>query len=433
MIPKRLIPKVVDNDPFDRVHSSARQARPVDCRWPWCQPTTSGPQRCERAKDRGLRWAEMAPWVRYRACPMRKASRFTPRLPRRPFRPIKWVNINDLWYYPIPHNPASGLRKTANGSAGTPDRPPNQSLAIEVAKCERLPGVPIQVGDCVMPKVILGILAVVAVAGWAIAIVFLNKSGDLGGKLETSEAVRAKLAEDLESARKDLEKYLESAGRLDEIGQQVSAAEDQVAALDGQLQAARQELAAVKNETEAGKVELATVESKLRERKAQVSGIEQEIELAGTELKRLHTEAEGLRQKAEGAQTGLLVERQPPPQAASEAEPSVAEPKETDRIAEARRRFQIVDRNGDGRLDQFEFRLNSVKLMGLIDANRDGFITRDETLLSSEQFGLFDFDGDGKISPMEFVDTRTFRTIDANQQGFITFEEYLAFNQATVK
>ncbi len=34
------------------------------------------------------------------ACPMRKASRFTPRLPRRPFRPIKCVIINDLWYKP---------------------------------------------------------------------------------------------------------------------------------------------------------------------------------------------------------------------------------------------------------------------------------------------------------------------------------------------
>ena len=193
-----------------------------------------------------------------------------------------------------------------------------------------------------MPKVILGILAVVAVAGWAIAIVFLNKSGDLGGKLETSEAVPAKLAEDLESARKDLKKYLES-GRLDEIGQRVSAAEDQVAALDGQLQAARQELAAVRNETEAGKAEFATLESKLRERKAQVSEIEQEIELAGTELERLRAEAEELRRKAVGAQTGLSVERQP--QAASEAEPSVAEPKEADRVAEARRRFQIIDQN----------------------------------------------------------------------------------------
>lgn len=284
-----------------------------------------------------------------------------------------------------------------------------------------------------MPKVILGILAVVAVAGWAVAIVFLNKSGDLGGKLETSDAERAKLAEELESARKDLEEYLESAGRLDEIGQQVSAAEARVAALDGQLRAARQELAAVKNETQAGTAELATVESKLRERKAQVSEIEQKIELAGTELKRLSAEAEELRRKAERAQTGLLVERQPQPQAASEAKPGVAEPKETDKIAEARRRFQIVDRNGDDRLDQFEYRQNSVKLMGLIDANNDGFITRDETLLSPEQFKLFEFDGDGKISALEFVDPRTFRTIDTNQQGFITFEEYLTFIQATAQ
>ncbi len=25
----------------------------------WCQPTTSGPQRGERAKERGLRWGEV--------------------------------------------------------------------------------------------------------------------------------------------------------------------------------------------------------------------------------------------------------------------------------------------------------------------------------------------------------------------------------------
>ena len=187
----------------------------------------------------------------------------------------------------------------------------------------------------------------------------------------------------------------------------------------------------MRNETEAGKAEFATLESKLRERKAQVSEIEQEIELAGTELERLRAEAEELRRKAVGAQTGLSVERQP--QAASEAEPSVAEPKEADRVAEARRRFQIIDQNGDGKLDQFEFRLNSVKLLGLIDANKDRFVTRDETLLSPERFQRFDLDGDGKISPVEFVDARTFREIDTEKQGFITFEEYLAFIQATVK
>lgn len=282
-----------------------------------------------------------------------------------------------------------------------------------------------------MPKIFLGILAVAAVAGWAVAFVFFDKSGDLVGKLETSEAERAKLAEDLESARKDLGKYTESAGRLDEIGEEVRAAEDQVAALEGMRQAARKELAAVRNEAEAGKAALATVESELRERKAEVGEIEQEIERAEIELTHLHAEAGELRRMAEPAETGQLVERQPQTQAASEVEPRVAEPNQTDRIAEAKRRFQIVDQNGDGELAKFEFRLNSIKLLGVIDANQDGFVTRDETFLSPEQFELFEFNGDGKISPLEFVDERTFRNIDADKQGSITFEEYMTFVQGT--
>ncbi len=64
--------------------------------------TTSGPQRGERTKKHGLRWDEMTSWVPNGtlggARPVRKASRLTPRLPRRPFRLIKWVISNDLWY-----------------------------------------------------------------------------------------------------------------------------------------------------------------------------------------------------------------------------------------------------------------------------------------------------------------------------------------------
>ncbi len=284
-----------------------------------------------------------------------------------------------------------------------------------------------------MPKVILGILAVIAVAGWAIAIVFFNKSGDLGGRLETSEAERTKLAGDLELSQKELKNYRESVGQLDEIEQQVSAAENRFAALGGKIKVQREELAAVLNETEGGKTELAALETKLRERKAQVSEIEQEIEVAGIVLERLRAEAEELRLRVERAPTEPLVEQQPQPQAASEAEPSVAKPKETGRIAEARRRFELVDQNGDGNLDLFEFRLTSIRFLDQIDANKDGFVTVDETLLSPEQFKLFDFDGDGKISPIEFVDRRTFRTIDSQQQGFITLEEYLTFVRATAK
>ena len=157
----------------------------------------------------------------------------------------------------------------------------------------------------------------------------------------------------------------------------------------------------------------------------------QRIELASIERDRLRAEAEELRRKAELAQTDLPIEPQPETQTASEAELSVAELKETDRIAEARRRFQTVDEDGDGRLDDFEFRLKSVTLLILLDTNEDDFVTIDETLLSSERFKLFDLDGDGKISQIEFVDTRTFQTIDTDQRGYITFEEYLAFVKPT--
>ena len=108
-----------------------------------------------------------------------------------------------------------------------------------------------------------------------------------------------------------------------------------------------------------------------------------------------------------------------------------AEPNETDRIAEVRRRFEIVDKNGDGRVDQFEFRLKSIRMQDQLDTNRDGFVTIDETLLSPEKFKLLDSDGDGKISPVEF--TRALAIIDTAGQGFITFEDYLAFVQVTAK
>ena len=238
-----------------------------------------------------------------------------------------------------------------------------------------------------MPKAVLGILAVVAVAGWATAFVFFTKSEDLGGELETSEVEREKLAEDLELAQNESKKHIKAASRLDEIGQKLGAAKDKVAAYERLIQAKQDELVVVIDE-------LATLESNLSERKAQV----------------LRTEAEELEGKAEPNQSEPLAEpesesqtlpeaepsaaepepqvmseaepsaaepepqvmseaepsaAEPEPQAMSEAEPSAAEPEETDRVAEARRRFQIVDQDGDGKIDEFEFKMNSIKLLGL--------------------------------------------------------------------
>ncbi len=342
-----------------------------------------------------------------------------------------------------------------------------------------------------MPKASLGVLGVVAVAGWATAFLYFTESGGLAGKLETSEVELGELAEDFELAQREAKKSIEAAGRLDQIGEEFSALKDKVAAYERLIQTKQDELVTVLDE-------LATLESELRQRKKQIP----------------RTEADEPKQEAEPTQSEPPTELDPGPQAIPkaevsaaeasaaepepqtmpEAEPSAAEPEpqtmpeaeasaaeasatnpesqaileaeaivadlepqampeaevsalepETqaipevkasaadlvgpERVAEAERRFQIIDQDGDGKIDEFEFRMNSIKLLGLIDANDDGFVTIEETLLSPEQFKLFDSDGDGKISSVEF--TRAFPTIDTKQQGVITFEEYLAQIQLT--
>jgi len=282
-----------------------------------------------------------------------------------------------------------------------------------------------------MPRVILGLVAVVIVAGWPTAIFYFTKWRDQDVSLEISETKRVKLEKDFELIQRDLEKQIESAGRLDEISQQLSSAEDQAAALEGQIQAKRDELIVIGNKIESGEAELAKLEPQLSERKATVNEIEQEIELAGSELERLRAEAEDLKQNAAPAQSEPMPEPILEPEITSEVVSVEVEPNETDRVAEVRRRFEIVDENGDGRVDQFEFRLKSIRMQDQLDTNRDGFVTIDETLLSPEKFKLLDSDGDGKISPVEF--TRALAIIDTAGQGFITFEDYLAFVQVTAK
>ncbi len=282
-----------------------------------------------------------------------------------------------------------------------------------------------------MPRVILGLVAVVVVAGWPTAIFYFTKWRDQDVSLEISETKRVKLEKDFELIQRDLEKQIESAGRLDEISQQLSSAEDQAAALEGQIQAKRDELIVIGNKIESGEAELAKLEPQLSERKATVNEIEQEIELAGSELERLRAEAEDLKQNDAPAQSEPMPEPILEPEITSEVVSVEAEPNETDRVAEVRRRFEIVDENGDGRVDQFEFRLKSIRMQDQLDTNRDGFVTIDETLLSPEKFKLLDSDGDGKISPVEF--TRALAIIDTAGQGFITFEDYLAFVQVTAK
>lgn len=282
-----------------------------------------------------------------------------------------------------------------------------------------------------MSKGILGTLAVLAVAGWALAIFVFITSEDLESQLEMSDVERRKLAEDLVSAQKEMKKQVETTGRLDEIGQKLLAAEDEVTALEVKIQSRRDELAGLAEEVESRKAELTSLETKLNEYKAQINELEEDIEQARIEKERLRSEADEMRKRAEPTQVEPLAESRLEPQTMTEGEPSAAEPEESDSVAKARKRFEIVDQNGDGKIEEFEFRVSSVKLLGLIDANKDGFVTVEETKVSPEQFKLFDPDEDGKLSSVEFV--RAFPILDSNRRGFITFEDYLAFSHGAAK
>ncbi len=96
-------------------------------------------------------------------------------------------------------------------------------------------------------------------------------------------------------------------------------------------------------------------------------------------------------------------------------------------MADAKRRFARIDQDGDGRFDRLDFRLKRVSLFGMVDANEDGYLTLDETLLSPEAFQRFDSDGDGKISSLESADRRGFSVMDTNRDDFVSFEEYVIF------
>ena len=91
--------------------------------------------------------------------------------------------------------------------------------------------------------------------------------------------------------------------------------------------------------------------------------------------------------------------------------------------------FAIFDSNGDGVIDRTEFDLNKIKVISVLDRNRDDHLERDELKISDEKFQTADQDGDGKISSFEFVESplANFEAFDADGDGIITLEEFRAY------
>ena len=99
-------------------------------------------------------------------------------------------------------------------------------------------------------------------------------------------------------------------------------------------------------------------------------------------------------------------------------------------------RFKAQDKNGDGKLSREEF-TGPPELFEQIDADKDGFVTRDEAMkfftgpgreAFLDRVKTMDKDGDGKVSKAEFTgQPQMFERLDTNKDGFLTKEEAAKF------
>ena len=90
------------------------------------------------------------------------------------------------------------------------------------------------------------------------------------------------------------------------------------------------------------------------------------------------------------------------------------------------RLFQTLDMNGDNHIDRDEFNIQAMEVFYNTDKNKDGFLSRDEMLLSDVAFKALDRERKGKVSGLTFIDSELmdFDRIDSNNDGRITFDEF---------
>ena len=286
-----------------------------------------------------------------------------------------------------------------------------------------------------MQRIFLAIIAAAAVAGWITAFYVLKSSGDVKQRLTATSAELSAVSEKLTNTQNRLRLQQDAAGSLEEIGQRMGSVQAEAAALTRQIKTRTSELQALQQKIDAGETELASVTRQIEAKRSALASLAQDVEAARAALDRLQSEQhEGVSQSpTTGSAVGSTPQAPATPKAVSEpATPAKTTAKATktqksDLLTDARRRFARIDQDGDGRFDRLDFRLKSVSLFGLVDANEDEYLTLDETLLSPEAFQNFDFDGDGRISWLEMADLRSFSVIDTDRDEFVTFEEYVKF------
>ncbi len=281
-------------------------------------------------------------------------------------------------------------------------------------------------------KVLLGVIAVAAVAGWVVAFLGMNETSDLEERLAAAKIELTKASKQLTDTQSQLALTQGAVGNLDDVDKRLVEKQTEAAALAEEIEAKRRESETLKQDLDSGKTELGALADRISASKSELSRLAQDQEAAEAELGRLQAESEARRGAAtvSPAETQTAVQAPGAPDAplapsAAKATTAAAATPAADPLAEAKRRFARIDQDGDGRFDRLDFRLKRVSLFGKVDANEDGYLTFDETLLSPEAFQQFDTDGDGKISPAEMADRESFKVMDTNRDNFVTFEEYV--------
>jgi Ca2+-binding EF-hand superfamily protein len=101
-----------------------------------------------------------------------------------------------------------------------------------------------------------------------------------------------------------------------------------------------------------------------------------------------------------------------------------------DKPLDKRAVIQSADTNGDGRIDRVEFHQRTTEAFFFIDANKDGFLTTDELLAAvpgadPQRIKAADRNGDGKIDIYEYhrALSRDFDAADTNDDGVLDVQE----------
>ncbi len=284
-----------------------------------------------------------------------------------------------------------------------------------------------------MQKILLRLTAVAAVAGWVVAFLSMSESSDLEDQMAAAKIELTKASEQLTDTQGRLALMQGAASSLDDI-HKLAAKQTEATALDEEIGAKKRELGTLRQDLDSGKTELGAMADRISASKSELSRLTRDQELAEAKLDWQRAKIERQRAAAIDTPTEKQTAAQAPRVPTDAAVAPVAMNTTTaaaistaDPLADAKRRFARIDQDGDGRFDRLDFRLKRVSLFGMVDANEDGYLTLDETLLSPEAFQRFDSDGDGKISTLESMDRRGFSVMDTNRDDFVSFEEYAIF------